>query len=45
MLAGLLAEGHLSVHIDATGNLSELGDLAEQLFKRKVTGKAVVFVD
>jgi len=45
VLAGLLAEGHLSVHIDATGDLSELGDLAEQLFKRKVTGKAVVLVD
>lgn len=45
VLAGLLAEDKLTVHIDATGKLSELGDLAEQLFNREVTGKAVVLVD
>ena len=45
VLFGLLAEGKLSVHIDATGNLAELGSLAERLFKREITGKGVVLVD
>ena len=45
MLVGLLAEDKLSVHIDATGNLAELGSLAERLFKREITGKGVVLVD
>ena len=45
VLVGLLAEGKLSVHIDATGNLAELGSLAERLFKRESTGKGVVLVD
>ena len=45
VLAGLLADSKLSVHIDATGTLAELGDLAERLFNREITGKAVVLVD
>ena len=45
VLTGLLAEGKLSVHIDATGTLAELGDLAERLFNREITGKAVLLVD
>ena len=45
VLVGLLAEGKLSVDIDATGILAALGSLAERLFKREITGKGVVLVD
>lgn len=45
VLAGLVADGKLSVHIDATDDLPGLGGLAEKLFNREITGKAVVLVD
>lgn len=45
VLAGLVADGRLTAHIDATDNLAGLGGLAEKLFNREITGKAVVTVD
>jgi NADPH:quinone reductase-like Zn-dependent oxidoreductase len=44
VLAGLVADGKLSTPIDATDNLEGLGRLAERLFNREITGKAVVLV-
>lgn len=45
VLAGLAADGKLAVNIDATADLAGLGGLAERLFNREITGKAVVLVD
>ncbi len=45
VLVDLVAAGRLDVHIDATENLAELGNLAARLFNREITGKAVVVVD
>ena len=45
VLAGLVADGRLDMHIDARDDLAGLGGLAERLFNREVTGKAVVLVD
>ncbi len=45
VLAGLVAEGRLITPIDARDNLEGLGGLAERLFNREITGKAVVLVD
>jgi NADPH:quinone reductase-like Zn-dependent oxidoreductase len=45
VLLDLLAAGKLNVHIDAQDNLAGLGGLAERLFNREITGKAVVILD
>jgi len=45
VLAGLIADGKLAVHIDATHDLAGLGELAERLVNREITGKAVVLVE
>lgn len=45
VLAGLVASGRLNTHIDVTGRFDELGDLAERLFNREISGKAVVTLD
>jgi NADPH2:quinone reductase len=45
VLVHLVASGRLRAHIDAEGRLSELGDLAERLFTRKIAGKAVIHID
>jgi NADPH2:quinone reductase len=45
VLADLVAAGRLDVHIDAKDGLAGLGRLAERLFNREITGKAVVLVD
>lgn len=45
VLLGLLAAGRLDTHIATEGDLDGLGRLAERLFNREITGKAVVLVD
>jgi NADPH:quinone reductase-like Zn-dependent oxidoreductase len=45
VLLDLLAAGKLDVHIAAQDNLAGLGGLAERLFNREITGKAVVILD
>ena len=45
VLAGLVADGRLHTPIDATDTLEGLGGLAERLFNREITGKAVILVD
>ncbi len=45
VLAGFVADGRLNVHIDARDKLENLGNLAERLFNREISGKAVVLVD
>lgn len=45
ILANLLKDGRLKTHIDATGGLDDLGNLAERLFNREVSGKAVITLD
>lgn len=45
VLVDLVAQEKLKVHIDAEGSLADLGDLAEQLYNREISGKAVIHVD
>ena len=45
VLAGLVAAGRLKVTINAEGGLAELGLLAERLYNREISGKAVIHVD
>ncbi len=45
VLVGLLDAGKLNIHIDAEGQFPELGAMAERLFNREITGKAVIHVD
>jgi len=45
VLADLVADGKLDVHIEARADLAGLGGLAERLFNREISGKAVVLVD
>jgi len=45
VLAGLVAAGKLDPHISAEGPFEEIGALAERLFNREISGKAVVHVD
>jgi len=41
VLAGLVADGKLDIHIDAEDEFAGLGRMAERLFNREITGKAV----
>lgn len=45
VLAGLLADGRLEVHIDAEDDFAGLGRMAERLFRREIAGKAVLHVN
>ncbi len=45
VLLGLVAAGRLAVNIVAEGDLAGLGGLAERLFNRDISGKAVVLLD
>lgn len=45
VLVDLIAAGRLQAHIDAEGRLDDLGHLAERLFNRQISGKAVIHVD
>ncbi len=43
-LAGMIADGRLQVHIDVEAPWTEIGQTAEKLANRQVTGKAVVHI-
>jgi NADPH2:quinone reductase len=45
VLVDLIAREKLKVHVDAEGSLDELGSLAERLYNRQISGKAVIHVD
>lgn len=45
VLARLVADGKLNVTVNAEGGFDELGRLAERLYAREISGKAVVHVD
>jgi len=45
VLAGLSAEGKLDTPINAEGGFEELPQLAERLFNREISGKAVIHLD
>ncbi|MEX2617457.1 MAG: zinc-binding dehydrogenase [Alphaproteobacteria bacterium] len=45
VLVDLVSREKLKIHVDAEGNLAELGVLAEQLYNREISGKAVIHVD
>ena len=44
VLAGLVANGSLAIHIDAEDQFAGLGRMAERLYNREITGKAVLHV-
>ncbi len=44
VLAGLVADGALDPHIAAEGRFDEIGILAERLFNREISGKAIVHI-
>ena len=45
VLVDLVAQEKLNVHVGAEGSLDDLGDLAEQLYNRQISGKAIIHVD
>lgn len=45
VLAGLVAAGTLDPHISAEGPFEDIGVLADRLFNREISGKAIVHVD
>ncbi len=45
VLAGLLAAGTLDPNIAAEGPFEEIGVLADRLFNREISGKAIVHID
>jgi NADPH:quinone reductase len=45
VLLDLLGERRLAVHIDAEDGIANLGQMAERLFTRQITGKAVLHVE
>lgn len=45
VLAGLIATGALDPNIAAEGPFEEIGVLADRLFNRKISGKAIVHID
>jgi len=45
VLADLVATGRLDPHVAAEGPFEEIGILAERLFNREISGKAIVHID